>query len=863
MAKNRKPLSPGDRLKIIADKPLFGLRYVRFAITVLLATTVYWATLSARLQQFNSDQIANTYLFNNLATFKGAEFPSQHTFLFKWPLFWLIHLLGSSSAAFVGMTVGVVLVTVIALVAIIYKIEHRPIIFGTLCLGLASVLLMVPAQPYAGALLPVNMAMLATRNLEYILYIGSLIWMIMSRRRMCWHFWLAVIAMTLLIASDKLFLVISLGGALLALIVWAIYYCWNSINLAVNWLLATVFAAVGAMIVLWLISFSKITHIIGQSTASPYTIALNGRHFVQGCIYAVFGIFTNLGANPAYNATTIKSIPHHLLTNFFSVGLVAYVVNILILAFGAICIYKIVKVGLSPDSNKKKKKVDVSSRLSLLLFASLLVSVAAFIFTNHFYVVDARYLSIVLFTVFISLATYLSHKKWKSEKIVVWGGIILVSICFGMWTAWSTYNTDKAAFNDINTRNELVSQILTQHPVDVLVGDYWRVLPTKFVSGNKLNIMPLADCTTGRDTLSSTAWQLDLHNHNVAYLFSFDKGLTDFPQCSLDQVVASYGKPNSSSLIAGSLSHPKEMLLFYDNGIHPGTSKSSTQSTPTVVPETVDQLPSDQTNCEQPTILNIVAHQDDDLLFMNPDLLHAIKDGDCVRTIYITAGDGGTDGSYWLSREQGSQAAYATMTGSNNIWIQRIVKLADNQFVVIASPKGDPKISLIFMRLPDGNLKGEGFPAHHYQSLAKLLVGRINTINSLDKQSSYNKNQLIAAFSTLMYTYQPAEIRTQANYASSQYPDHSDHVATGQYVQMATQLYEQQHFNNQVEIPIKYYIGYPIHQFSDNVSGQDLTTKEKAFFAYSNFDGRVCQSMTGCSKIASTYPIYLKRQYKY
>ena len=38
--------------------------------------------------------------------------------------------------------------------------------------------------------------------------------------------------------------------------------------------------------------------------------------------------------------------------------------------------------------------------------------------------------------------------------------------------------------------------------------------------------------------------------------------------------------------------------------------------------------------CPQGTTLNIVAHQDDDLLFLSPDLLHNIQAGRCVRTVY-------------------------------------------------------------------------------------------------------------------------------------------------------------------------------------------------------------------------------------
>src|SRR5947209_1280724 len=70
------------------------------------------------------------------------------------------------------------------------------------------------------------------------------------------------------------------------------------------------------------------------------------------------------------------------------------------------------------------------------------------------------------------------------------------------------------------------------------------------------------------------------------------------------------------------------------------------------------------------TILNIVAHEDDDLLFLSPDLLHNVQSGGKVRTIYMTAGDAGAAASYWQGRENGSRAAYAQMSGVANSWTQ-------------------------------------------------------------------------------------------------------------------------------------------------------------------------------------------------
>ena len=45
--------------------------------------------------------------------------------------------------------------------------------------------------------------------------------------------------------------------------------------------------------------------------------------------------------------------------------------------------------------------------------------------------------------------------------------------------------------------------------------------------------------------------------------------------------------------------------------------------------------------------LNIVAHEDDDLLFLSPDLLHAIQAGRAVATIFLSAGAAGKCATDW------------------------------------------------------------------------------------------------------------------------------------------------------------------------------------------------------------------------
>lgn len=841
----------------VINTAIFAKLYLAFSLLVVLVTTIYWSLLSAKVQLSNSDQLVNADLFQNLKTFRDATFPEAHTFLLKWPIFLLIRLFGSTSSTINTVTVGIVLLTVGALLFFIYRIERRPLVFGTICLALASVLVMIPAAPYAGALLPLNMAMLATRNIEYIVFILSLVLFLRSSRIRSWGFCVAAILLSLLIASDKLFLGLTIGGALLALIVYALTKAWGLVSITVRWLILGVVAAIGSSVILTVITSSRLTHLAGQS--NPYALASSLKNIILGVIYAISGVLSNFGANPAFDATEIKHMPHQFFSRLFSVSGPAYIVNFIILVIGLYVVYKVIRSSWTTYKPRKVFHLDKGMVLSVALIWASVAALISFVVTNHYYAVDARYLTIVLFAVFISFATYSRTKTWSPNAMVRVGLVLTLSIALGLIGATHIYKNEQNALAPTNNSNKTIALVLAQHHEDVLVGDYWRVIPIK-QDDSRLNVMPLSNCTEARQALTSTDWQPDLSHTGFAYLLTIKGSLTDYPNCSLKLVVDAYGKPNASALIAGSLSNPSQVLLFYDQG----TSNASRAATRPQGPATVLPLPISQltnTTCSGPSVTNIVAHQDDDLLFMNPDLYNEVKAGDCIRSIYLTAGDDGLGQFYWLSREQGSEAAYSYMLGSNAIWIQKIVELNNHEYVTIASPRGNPKISLIFMHLPDGNLKGQGFSSSGYQSLAKLASHNINIINSVDKQSYYTASQLVSALSTLMNVYQTTQINTQAGVAGTEFPDHSDHLTVNLFVKQAYKQFETQKYDNQVVIPIKYYIGYPVHQMSPNITGAVLAEKEAIFLRYAKHDGSVCQSIQVCQQ-TPTYEAYLTREYQ-
>jgi LmbE family N-acetylglucosaminyl deacetylase len=857
--KTRLNKSPaGKKFRSAVSKPAFAKFYALICLAVLLATATFWSILGAKTQSTNSDQLVDPYLFSNSNTFHGADWPGAHTFLFKWPLFLLVKLLGYSQGAYIGVTIFCVLLTILVLAGFIYRIERRPLQFGTICLALASVLLMVPAQPTAGGLLPISMAMLASRNLEYALYLAALALLVKNMRLRNWSFWIAVLLLGLLMASDRLFFSMTVGGAVLALLVYALSRGWNMVSQSANWLLAGVSGAILAVAGLWLINSSGWTQISTISGGGPYGAAHNLHSILLGAVYGFLGLLTNFGANPAFDATILRHFPHLAAARLTGIGGLAYLVNLLILIVGVGAGWRLIKQSRAHNRDSSVV-IDNAAKISILLIWTAIAALIVFILTDHYFAVDSRYLTIWLFALFLAIAVVSRRKTLPSVVLVVGGLILGLSIATGVAAATKIYNSQQAALTPIAQRNNLIADVLHEHQVKVLVGDYWRVIPIKDTSPHKkMNVMPLSGCTTPRDVLSSGAWRTNLNHNSFAYLLTFSGSRTDYPNCSLDEIIAAYGRPNNSVLIAGKVASPQEVLLFYDGGARNSSPVRVLRTPSTVLPIQLSELPN--TTCMEPTTMNVVAHQDDDLLFINPDLLHDIRSNYCIRTVYMTAGDAGHGQLYWLSREQGSEAAYSKMLGSDTIWVNRIVQIGEGEYINVANPRGDQKISLVFIHLPDGSPAGSGFKATGYQSLGRLQNGQINQILSADGQSTYTKDQLTQALALLMNTFQPVEIRTQSAYPGGRITDHSDHNSVSRFVKDAASIYDQSHFGGRVSVPVDFYLGYPVHDLPPNVAGQDLTDKLAVFYTYGTYDHGTCSSDQRCAHTAYAY--YLKRMYK-
>jgi LmbE family N-acetylglucosaminyl deacetylase len=834
----------------LARSKRFAKYYFVASLVILGASTIFWSVIGSMIESQNADQLANTFLFDTPSATSGALLPTQHTFLLKTPLFWLVSLFGAQPILFTIATVLLSLLTVAGLAFILSRIEKRPLVLGTLFFALAAVLMYIPAQSYPGSLLPANFAMLTTRNIEYVLFIGAIILTLKAQRLRSVLFLLGIVGFIILFASDRLFVSLGLGTALISGLFFLVKRRRDLVKVSLRLLISVVVGYVGATIGLLLLSKVGL-HTTGS--ADPYGLVTSPTSLVIAIVYGVLGILTNFGANPAFDAVALKDIPAHLVWGVFSPYGLGYIATVGVI----IAAVRAGRVSLTSVLKKPARRTRPASWQTLLapiLLASTLTALLTFIASNHYYPADSRYLGVALFAGFITLAGSFMGRL-KLDRIASMGLICGVAVLFGILFQLQNFSDQNAAVAQVSQRDTLIAATLKAHLVSTVLGSYWRVLPIK-LNLPSINVTPLESCTSERQVLSSKAWQPNLKTTSFAYLLRLDGASASDPNCTLAQVTATYGRPDSSVVIAGTRLDPKELLLFYDEGIHilkPGTK--NTQSD-TITPVSVDTMP--YTTCVNKTVMQFVAHQDDDILFMNPNLQHDISMGNCIRTVYFTAGDAGSNQSYWVDRQHGSEAAYAQMLGTPNVtWTERMVSLDASHIITIANPRGNHAISLIFLRLPDGNVDGRGFASQHHQSLKKLYARQILAMNAVDDRTqSYSYDALTGGLIHLMQVYKPEELRSQSTDPGSTVKDHSDHNAVGEFTTLSFGAYQ----TTNPAATLTYYLGYPVHNLPVNVMGEDYARKVATFLSFSKFDAATCHTLTQCNN-NSVYGLYLGREY--
>ena len=271
--------------------------------------------------------------------------------------------------------------------------------------------------------------------------------------------------------------------------------------------------------------------------------------------------------------------------------------------------------------------------------------------------------------------------------------------------------------------------------------------------------------------------------------------------------------------------------------------------------------------------LNIVAHQDDSLLFMSPDVVDDMSRSWSVETVVLTDGWSTLPGlahrPYVEGRNAGLLHAIADMAGVADPTCTFDALALRNGSVARASIAEVPEQTVVFLDLLEyGHAGGSGAGGCNLQgsSLAALQSGCVDHVTS-NTGLTYTKDELIDTIVELIERFGPDEVRMQDPdpaggfplFAAGAYPwpDHPDHTAGASLALDATDRYRDVVDDG---LLVTAYRGYDIAgEPSENVASPDLETKLSAFDVYAGFDAD--PGVGGHLDPSNLYYRWLRRQY--
>ena len=238
--------------------------------------------------------------------------------------------------------------------------------------------------------------------------------------------------------------------------------------------------------------------------------------------------------------------------------------------------------------------------------------------------------------------------------------------------------------------------------------------------------------------------------------------------------------------------------------------------------------------------LFLVAHQDDDLIFMNPMIHRSIDSGEKFTTVYLTAGDAGLeDRSYWLGREEGVRAAYSKM----GVKAWREMGFEYEGRVLKGYESSDARVWLVFFRIPDGGCYDEACTPS--KALEQLWEGKSKSVKSIDGEYSFSRIELVKALKDLMDYSDAVTISTHDPFGWIAGCDHVDHYYCGLFGIEAAGI---------LGADLRLFRGYSCDLLPPNLNVEDIKEKKRVFKAYAEHDpfitkplDRLCEAWLGRS----------------
>ncbi|WP_253769201.1 PIG-L family deacetylase [Goodfellowiella coeruleoviolacea] len=227
-------------------------------------------------------------------------------------------------------------------------------------------------------------------------------------------------------------------------------------------------------------------------------------------------------------------------------------------------------------------------------------------------------------------------------------------------------------------------------------------------------------------------------------------------------------------------------------------------------------------------VVNFSAHPDDDLLFMNPDIVADIQGGKEVWTVYLTAGDVPFPAgplNYANHRVEGELAAYARAAGVPNVWEYDPLFLSGRE--VSSYVLADAAVRLVFTYIHAAG------PDDWTGDLERLWQDYSFVSYPIDGGDPYTHESLVEMIAELLHEAQPQLIRTQDPDAETE--DHIDHAGGALFVAEADSP------DGITAIRRVEYYSYPIQEMEPNVTGYLKDEKTAVWYEYRPYDDQLVE----------------------
>lgn len=248
---------------------------------------------------------------------------------------------------------------------------------------------------------------------------------------------------------------------------------------------------------------------------------------------------------------------------------------------------------------------------------------------------------------------------------------------------------------------------------------------------------------------------------------------------------------------------------------------------------------------ERADVLFAVAHLDDDLIFMQPDVLRALRSSS-VTAMYVAAGDSKRGFDHTQHLFEGTKHGYADAAGAED-WECGIVAL--NHGSVQHCRALDRPLSLIKVDLPDGGIPGEA-PV----SLRGLVEGRVHAVPLLGQEGgAATASEVIELLAEIADQTSPKIVHAQELAGVHGY-DHSSHMFTSAFLFWALARLK---FSGE----LTWHRGYNVGDAPITLDALDYAAAARMLGFFEACWGRCGPCGTSCSTLDLTHDTLLQRQY--